>query len=121
LIQVSTVIEATKKVSESMNIFFGDSSRKNNLINLFLDDPHMIHATTNEKVIEMLSIKHQPRKGRVGWIEEERHRSSARGKDAWEENATDFEACHGMPAKGTKEYNWKVTWLKVDLKVWMLR
>jgi hypothetical protein len=24
----------------------------------------------------------------------------------WEANYTDFEACHGMPAKGTKKFNW---------------
>jgi hypothetical protein len=26
-------------------------------------------------------------------------------RDAWEENHADFEACNGMPRKGTKEYN----------------
>ncbi len=27
-------------------------------------------------------------------------------RDTWEENYTDFESCHGMPAKVTKELNW---------------
>jgi hypothetical protein len=33
-------------------------------------------------------------------------------RDGWEENYTDFEVCGVMPAKGTKEYNWKATQLK---------
>jgi hypothetical protein len=74
-------MEVAKKVSELMNMFSGNSSRKNNLINLLLDDPHMIHATTNDKVIEMLSIDHHAWKGRARWTEEERHRSST-----WEKN-----------------------------------
>jgi hypothetical protein len=27
-------------------------------------------------------------------------------RDVWEENYADFEACDGLPTKGTKEYNW---------------
>jgi hypothetical protein len=50
------VIEVTRNVSKSMSMFSGKSSSKNNLINSLLDDPYMIHATTNEKVIELLSI-----------------------------------------------------------------
>ncbi len=26
-------------------------------------------------------------------------------RDVWNENCTDFEACDGMPAQGTKKYN----------------
>jgi hypothetical protein len=50
------LMEAVKKVSESMNMISGNSSRKNNLINLLLDDPHIIHKMTGAKVIEVLSI-----------------------------------------------------------------
>jgi hypothetical protein len=31
----------------------------------------------------------------------------------WEENHADFEACDGMPAKGTKEFNWRQTQLSI--------
>ncbi len=41
-IQVSMVMEVAKKVSESMNTFSGNCRRKNRLINLLLDNPHMI-------------------------------------------------------------------------------
>ncbi len=75
-IQVSTVMEVAKKVSESMNMFSGNSSRKSNLSKLLLDDPHMIYTTTDEKIIELVSIIHQPRKGNGGRTEEERRRSS---------------------------------------------
>jgi hypothetical protein len=57
----------------------------------------MIYATTDEKVIDVLSIEPQPHKGHGGWTED-------RIRDMWDENYTDFEACDGMPAKGTKEY-----------------
>ncbi len=99
-IQVSTVMEVRKKASESMNMFSGNSSKKKNLINLLPDDPHMTYTRTDEKVIELLSIEHQPHKG---------HRSSDRSKDKWDENYTEFKACDGMPAKGTKEYTWRQT------------
>ncbi len=74
-------------------------SRKNNLNNLLLDDSHMIYMMTDWKVIEVLSIEHQPRTGCGGW-------SSDRSKYKWEVNYADFETCDGIPAKGTKEYNW---------------
>ncbi len=32
-------------------------------------------------------------------------------RDVWEENYADFEACEGMPARGTKEYNQRLTQL----------
>ena len=44
-----------------MNMLSGKSTEKN-LVKLVLDDPHMIYATTDNKVIQ-LSIKHKPRKG----------------------------------------------------------
>jgi hypothetical protein len=69
-----------------MNRVSGNSSRKNVLSNLSLDDPHMIHTTTDEKVIETLRIEHQPCKGHGGWTEEDRRRSSDRSKDKWDEN-----------------------------------
>jgi hypothetical protein len=53
LMQVSTVMEVGKKVSGSMNIFSGNSSRKKNLINLLLDDPYIIYMTKDEKVIDV--------------------------------------------------------------------
>jgi hypothetical protein len=56
-------MEVVKKVSESMNMFSGASSGKNNFVSLLLDDPHMIYTTTDEKVIQMLSIQHQHCKG----------------------------------------------------------
>jgi hypothetical protein len=56
----------------------------------------------DETVIEVLSIEHQPHRGR---------RSSDRSKDKWDENYVDFEACDGMPAKETKEYHWRQTQL----------
>ncbi len=101
------VMEVAKKISESINMFYCNCSRKNHFINLLLDDPRIIYMTTNKKVIELLSIEHQPRKGCVGWTEEDRCRSSDRSKDVWEENFSDFEVCHGMPAKRINEYNGK--------------
>ncbi len=121
LIQISTVIEVAKKVKESMSMFSGDSCSKDNLINLLLDDPYMIYVSTNEKIIELFSNKHQPhkgpqpRKGR-GWTEEDRLRISYRIKDVWDENYADFEACDGMPGNGTKELNWKESQLKSGRK-----
>ncbi len=43
------MMEVTKKVSESMNMFSGNSSGKNNRVKLVLDDTHMIYSTTAEK------------------------------------------------------------------------
>ena len=68
-IQVSRVMEVVKKVSESMNMFSGASSGKNNFVSLLLDDPHMIYTTTDEKVIHMSSIQHQPCKHSNKWEE----------------------------------------------------
>ncbi len=62
-IQVSTVMEVNKETSKSMNMLSGNSSEKSNLVNLLLDNPHIIYSTTDEKVIHMLSIQHQPCKG----------------------------------------------------------
>jgi hypothetical protein len=28
-------------------------------------------------------------------------------RDVWEQDYTDFKACEGMPARGSKEYNWR--------------
>jgi hypothetical protein len=50
-------MEVAKKVSESLNMFYDDSNGKINLVNLLLDDPHMIYVTTDEKVIQLLRIK----------------------------------------------------------------
>jgi hypothetical protein len=66
-------MEVVEKVSESVNMFTGGSGGNNNLVELVLDDPHMIYTTTDEKVIELLSIEHQPRKGHDKWTEEERN------------------------------------------------
>ena len=44
-----------------MNMFTGDSSGENNLVKLLHDDPHMIYSKTDEKVIQLFSIKHKPR------------------------------------------------------------
>jgi hypothetical protein len=85
-----------------MNVFSGNSSRKNNLVNSLMDDSHMIYTMTNEEVIEVLSIEHQPPKGCGGWT---RRISSDRSKNLWEENYADFVACDGMPAQGTQEYS----------------
>jgi hypothetical protein len=76
-------MEAAKKVSESMNMFPGSSGRKNNLVNLLLDDPYMIYVMTDAKAIEVLSIGHQPHKGCGGWM---RRISSDRRKNMWDEN-----------------------------------
>ncbi len=83
-------------------MFSGNSSRKNNLINLILDDPHMIYTTTDKKANEELSIKHQHRKRHGRWTGDKRCRSSDRSKDVWEDNYADFKACDGMPAKRGK-------------------
>jgi hypothetical protein len=53
----------TEKVSESMNIFTGNSRGTNNLVELLADDQHMIYTMTGERVNQLLSIKHKPRKG----------------------------------------------------------
>jgi hypothetical protein len=37
-------------------------------------------------------------------------------RTAWEKNYTEFEACHGMPARGTKELNWKEIQYKIGHK-----
>jgi hypothetical protein len=68
----------------------------------------MIYTTADAKVIEVLSIEHQPSKGCYGWT---RLISTDRSKNVWEQNYTDFEACDGMPAQGTKEYTWEQTQL----------
>ncbi len=48
-IQIYMVMEVTMKVSESMNMFSGDSSSKNDLIKLFLED-----QLTNESAYPLL-------------------------------------------------------------------
>ena len=88
-------MEVTKKVSESMNMFSGNSSGKNNLVKLVLDDTHMIYSTAAEKVIQLLSIKRKPCKGRGKWTEEERKSHLISNK--WEEQFAELEAHDRMP------------------------
>ncbi len=79
LIEISMVMEVAKKVSKSMSMFSGKSSSKNNLINSLLDDPYMIHATTNEKVIALLSIQTSTlQRTRQGWTKQGRVRGESR-------------------------------------------
>ena len=73
-----------------MNMFTGKSNGKNNLVKLVLDDPHMICATTDERIIQLLGIKHKSHKGRG-------KKSSSDSSDEWEEY---FAAHLEMPAKG---------------------
>jgi hypothetical protein len=80
-----------------MNMFTGKSNGKNNLVKLVLDDPHMICTMTDERIIQLLGIKHKPHKG-CG------KKSSSDSSDKWEEH---FAAHLGMPAKGSVLYHWK--------------
>jgi hypothetical protein len=47
-------MEVVEKLSESMNLFTGESSGKNNLDKLVIYDPHKIYVMTDEKVIKLL-------------------------------------------------------------------
>ncbi len=70
----NTGLNGNGSCEESIRIneyFFWQRKQKNNLVYLSLDDPHMFYAITDEKVIQVLSIQHQPHKGRGRWTEEE--------------------------------------------------
>ena len=49
----------------SLNIFTCNSSGKSNFVELVVDDQQIIYTTTDEKVIQLLSIihNHKPSKG----------------------------------------------------------
>ena len=56
------VMEVAEKLSESMSLFTGNSSRKNKLVKLVLDDPHMIYTKTGH-----LIVRHQTQAPQRRW------------------------------------------------------
>jgi hypothetical protein len=76
------VIKVAEKVSESMNMFSGNSNKKNKLVKFVLDDPHMI------------------------WVRMMRKKNN---RHECKEQFTEFGTCNGVSAAGTKLYNWKTT------------
>ena len=54
-----------KELTVSLNIFTCNSSGKSNFVELVVDDQQIIYTTTDEKVIQLLGIKHnhKPSKG----------------------------------------------------------
>jgi hypothetical protein len=109
------VMEVAEKLSESMSLFTGNSSRKNKLVKLVLDDPHMIYTKTGH-----LIVRHQTQAPQRRWqVDEISLEQKQRYK--WEESTQRSKHLSGCLRKAPHYIIGNRQLSSVNPLVWILR